>query len=48
VIGDADGMLCMPFAKAETILAAAQKKSEAEVQTIANHPRAKARHGVGG
>ena len=34
VIGDADGVLCVHFADAETVLAAAQKKGEAEARTL--------------
>ena len=34
VIGDADGVLCVPYADAETVLAAARKKGEAEAKTI--------------
>ena len=36
VIGDADGLLCVPMADAEEILAASQKKLEAEQVTIRN------------
>ena len=34
VIGDADGILCVPIDEAEAILAAAVKKGEAEARTI--------------
>jgi RraA family protein len=34
VIGDADGVLCVPFDEAEAILAAATTKSAAEVKTL--------------
>lgn len=36
ILGDADGVLCVPFAHAETVLAAAQAKSALEAETIAN------------
>lgn len=36
ILGDADGVLCVPMAAAEEILAAARKKVEAEKTTLAN------------
>jgi RraA family protein len=34
ILGDADGLLCVPVAEAESILLAARKKVEAEKQTL--------------
>ena len=36
VVGDADGLLCVPFDQAEEILAATHKKMEAEKKTLAD------------
>lgn len=36
VVGDADGLLCVPFEEAEAILAATHKKMEAEKQMLAD------------
>lgn len=36
VVGDADGLLCVPFEQAEEILAATHKKMEAEKKTLAD------------
>jgi regulator of RNase E activity RraA len=36
ILGDADGFLCVPMADAEEVLAASQKKVEAERVTMAN------------
>jgi len=36
VIGDDDGLLCVPFAEAAAIHAAAKSKNEAEAKTLAN------------
>jgi len=36
VIGDADGLLCVPFDDAEAVLAATHKKMEAEKKTLAD------------
>jgi len=36
MLGDADGILCVPIASAEEVLLAAQKKGEAEKQTMKN------------
>ena len=34
IVGDADGLLCIPFDDAEEILAATRKKMDAEKQTL--------------
>lgn len=36
VVGDADGLLCVPFDEVETVLAATRKKMEAEKKTLAD------------
>ncbi len=36
VIGDGDGLLCVPFEEAETLLAAAQAKQEVEARMVAD------------
>lgn len=36
VIGDADGLLCVPYDQAETVLAATQAKHNAEIQQLAD------------
>ena len=36
IVGDADGLLCVPFDEAEAILAATHKKMEAEKKTLAD------------
>jgi len=36
VVGDDDGLLCVPFAEAAAIHAAAKSKNEAEAKTLAN------------
>lgn len=36
VVGDADGLLCVPFDDAEEVLAATRKKMEAEKKTLAD------------
>jgi RraA family protein len=36
ILGDADGLLCVPFDEVEATLAAARKKAEAEKQTLAD------------
>jgi RraA family protein len=36
VVGDADGLLCVPFADAEALLAATHQKMEAEKKTLAD------------
>jgi RraA family protein len=36
IVGDADGLLCVPFDEAEAILAATHKKMEAEKRTLAD------------
>ena len=36
VVGDADGLLCVPYDEAEAILAATRRKREAEQQTLAD------------
>lgn len=36
VLGDADGLLCVPFDEAEALLAATQRKQAAEQQTLAD------------
>lgn len=36
MVGDADGLLCVPFDSVEEVLAATQKKMEAERQTLAD------------
>lgn len=36
IVGDADGLLCIPYAEAEDILAATRKKMEAEKKTLAD------------
>jgi regulator of RNase E activity RraA len=36
VLGDADGLLCVPYADVETVLAAAREKVAAEQKTLAN------------
>ena len=36
VVGDADGLLCVPFDDAEAVLAATRKKMEAEKKTLAD------------
>jgi RraA family protein len=36
IVGDADGLLCIPFDEAEQVLAATHKKMEAEKKTLAD------------
>ena len=36
ILGDADGVLCVPFADVQAVLAAAREKSAAEEQTLQN------------
>lgn len=36
VVGDGDGLLCVPYAEAEAILAATHKKMEAEKKMLAD------------
>ena len=36
IVGDADGLLCVPFDEAEALLAATHKKMEAEKKTLAD------------